>query len=400
MTTPHAPGPGPHLPWAVEHNRRALVPIAVMVIMAIIAVLLLGLTMLQAGAAASLGSAILAFVPVIPLAALFLWVDRWEPEPGRMLLAAFMWGSSMAVLIALISGTVLNITWAAILSDLGAYAFSLAVTAPITEEICKGLFMVWLFTFRRREIDGIVDGIVYAGLVGVGFAFTENIFYLSGALSTEGIEGGILTFVLRCVISPFAHPLFTIMLGIGLGLAVQSARSEVKYAAPVVGLLAAMLLHALWNGSTLLLGGYGFMLVYIFIMLPALVATIVLVIWQRRRLQRVVAQQLPAMVAANLITPDETPHLACLAGRRDWRATVRQRHGRAAADAVREYHAVVTELAILYDRIERGAIGAYRARYEPELVHGLRAARARVINQPTALRTAAASVSRGNPYFR
>ncbi|WP_223114482.1 PrsW family intramembrane metalloprotease [Lolliginicoccus suaedae] len=400
MTSPHAPAQLPHLLWAVEHNRRALVPIAVMVIMTIVAMLLLGLTVLQAGAAASLGSAILALVPVIPLAALFLWVDRWEPEPGRMLLAAFLWGTSMAVLIALVSGTVLNITWEAILSDLGAYAFSLAVTAPITEEICKGLFLVWLFTFRRREIDGIVDGIVYAGLVGLGFAFTENIFYLSGALSTEGIEGGVVTFVLRCVISPFAHPLFTIMLGIGLGLAVQSARREVKYTAPIIGLLGAMLLHSLWNGSTLLLGGYGFMLVYLFIMLPALLATIVLVIWQRRRLQRVVAQQLPAMVEANLITADETPHLACLTGRRDWRATVRQRHGREAADAVREYHAVVTELAILYDRIQRGAIGSYRARYEPELVHGLRAARHRVISQPIALRTAAGAVPRGNPYYR
>ena len=40
--------------------------------------------------------------------------------------------------------------------------------------------MLLLF-FRRHELDGILDGIVYAGMVGIGFAFTENILYLASA---------------------------------------------------------------------------------------------------------------------------------------------------------------------------------------------------------------------------
>src|SRR5665811_423001 len=61
------------------------------------------------------------------------------------------------------------------------FAPSSAIVAPITEEGAKGLFVLLLLWARRHELDGILDGIVYAGMVGVGFAFTENILYLTGA---------------------------------------------------------------------------------------------------------------------------------------------------------------------------------------------------------------------------
>ena len=64
-------------------------------------------------------------------------------------------------------------------------------------------------------------------MVGVGFAFTENILYLASAY--DGSDGSAragsqaLTglFVLRCLVSPFAHPLFTAFTGIGVGIAVE-----------------------------------------------------------------------------------------------------------------------------------------------------------------------------------
>ena len=30
----------------------------------------------------------------------YLWLDRWEPEPPRLLVLAFLWGASVAVVIA------------------------------------------------------------------------------------------------------------------------------------------------------------------------------------------------------------------------------------------------------------------------------------------------------------
>ena len=107
---------------------------------------------------------------------------------------------------------------------------ALAVVAPVTEEASKGLFLLLLLWWRRDELDGLLDGIVYAGMVGIGFAFTENILYLAAAYDgTDGAGPGGLTapralFVVRCVFSPFAHPLFTTFTGIGVGLAVSAAQ--------------------------------------------------------------------------------------------------------------------------------------------------------------------------------
>ena len=61
----------------------------------------------------------------------------------------------------------------------------------MTEEATKGLFLLLLLWWRRYELDGVLDGIVYAGMVGIGFAFTENILYLAAAYNgTDGTGPG------------------------------------------------------------------------------------------------------------------------------------------------------------------------------------------------------------------
>ena len=52
--------------------------------------------------------------------------------------------------------------------------------APVVEESVRGLAILLILWFQRRELDGVVDGLVYAGLAGAGFA-TENILYLGRA---------------------------------------------------------------------------------------------------------------------------------------------------------------------------------------------------------------------------
>jgi len=71
---------------------------------------------------------------------------------------------------------------------------------------------------RRREVDGVTDGIVYAGWVALGFAVVEDMTYFS----LTSIEGDLLpVFVVRAILTPFAHPLFTFWIGLALGRAVH-----------------------------------------------------------------------------------------------------------------------------------------------------------------------------------
>ena len=102
----------------------------------------------------------LAALPVGPLVACYLWLDRYEPEPRMLLALGLLWGGFVATAAALllqgIGGFVVGFT-----DDT-----SLAIVAPVTEEASKGLFLLLLLWWRRAELDGVLDGIVYAGMVG------------------------------------------------------------------------------------------------------------------------------------------------------------------------------------------------------------------------------------------
>lgn len=237
----------------VTHTRkRVLGPVFLLVGMSALVLIAVGLVALGAGPApAALGS-IFALLPVIPAVAIFLWVDRWEPEPGSMLLAAFLWGAGIATIASAVTSLLLDHTWFSSVGPAASQVLGTVLSAPVFEELFKGLFLLLLLAFRRREFDGLVDGIVYAGLVGVGFAFTENILYLTSAFASDGVSGGIQLFIIRCVLSPFAHPFFTSMIGISIGIAARSTKPVVTVLLPALGYVCAVFLHALWNASAAL----------------------------------------------------------------------------------------------------------------------------------------------------
>src|SRR3954452_12860235 len=213
-------------------------------------------------------AALLAAVPVVPLVLCYLWLDRYEPEPRRLLLLGLLWGAFAATFGALVVQGIGGL-FAGVTDEV-----SLALLAPVTEEASKGLFLLLLLWWHRAELDGVLDGIVYAGMVGIGFAFTENILYLGAAYNgTDGAgPGGVAgvtgTFLLRCLVSPFAHPLFTTFTGIGVGIAVSTRKPLLRWLAPVAGYLCAVLAHATWN-SSIIFGFEGLLVGYFLIMVPA-----------------------------------------------------------------------------------------------------------------------------------
>jgi RsiW-degrading membrane proteinase PrsW (M82 family) len=383
----------PQLPTPGRQRRAVLGPVVLLVVFGVCGLVVLGLVSGSIGIAGVVVGALGALLPVGPVVWAFLWVDRWEPEPPRTLLFAFLWGASVAALSALVINSSAALVADAVLGQGSGDVLGATVIAPIVEEAVKGVFVVGLLVFRRREFDGIVDGVVYAGLVAAGFAFTENILYLGRSFAEDGAvigqNGGLLAvLILRGVFSPFAHPLFTSMTGIGCGLAATSRIPVLRPVYVLLGYLVAVVLHAMWNGSATVGGGEAFFGVYLFVMLPLFIGMIVLVSWQRRREQRTVAAQLPGFAAAGWIAPSEVQLLSSLAGRSRWQRAVRRRSGKAAAKAVADYQAAVTELAFLRSRMSRGAVGPHARGWHDEALAALVTARARAMGQPEALTAA------------
>jgi protease PrsW len=336
------------LPSALARTFRAVLITALVLAMLASGFVVLVVAGLETGAPAFGLAIVLAVLPVPVYVALVLYVDRYEPEPLRMVALTFAWGATIAALVAIVLNTLGELVVSESLGTEAAEIYGYSISAPIVEEGAKGLVLFGIYWLYRREFDGVVDGIVYAGLVGLGFAMTENVLYYGRGAAEEGVVGAVGTFVVRGLMSPFAHPVFTAMIGIGLGLAVSSRSQTVRAVAPLAGLAAAMLLHSLWNtsaGSGLFLGAY------VLIMVPVFVLLLVVVVVALRREGRVIERQL-----SGTLPPGEVRALASLSERRRWRREARRRGGKPAGRRMADLQHTAAELAFQRQQIERGVI--------------------------------------------
>lgn len=218
-------------------------------------------------------SAIAAILPVPIYGSLILWLDRHEKEPALLLVAAFFWGAIIATLISLFLNTGTTVIINSILGAKWASALGASLVAPIVEETSKGIALLLLFVLARNEFNNVVDGIVYGGLVGLGFAMTENVLYFARAHAGAGLTGVGILFFIRVILSGLNHSLFTGATGAGLGYAREATGSVAKIAAPIAGYLCGILLHALWNGTGVLLDVSGLKfapLVQLFVIVPGM----------------------------------------------------------------------------------------------------------------------------------
>jgi RsiW-degrading membrane proteinase PrsW (M82 family) len=318
----------------------------------LVGMLTLAVTAGPAGFALCLG---LAVVPVPVVLAAFRWIDRAEREPARNLLVAFMWGATTAAGLSIWLETLLG--------------GQLWITAPIVEELAKGSILVLLVMFVRSQFDGVIDGIVYAGFVATGFAFTENIGYFAnaymlglapadGAVAVQGqgdTSDVLISFALRGILLPFSHPLFTIMFGIGVGLAAISAKRAVRIIAPFVGLAVAIGLHMLWD--YVLLGSHPspmVLLAYFGLFATLFFAMSWIVSRVRRHELRSTEQHLQSYARQGWFAETELPALSTFKGRREarrWAASVSGTQGR---HAIIEIQQAATKLGLLRRKLAAG----------------------------------------------
>jgi len=305
-----------------------------------------------------------AVLPVPLLVAAFLWLDRYEPEPVRYLAFCFAWGAAIATAVAL----AVNTGAAALFERIGLPDALVAVlVAPFIEELMKAAGPLLLFWRRRGEWSGITDGIVYCGLSALGFAMVENVLYLGEhgyAAGVEqygpatGLQNLFAIFIVRILFTGFAHPLFTSMTGIGLGIAARSSDRKVRWLAPIAGLLLAMILHGTFNllptlsvslGQPLIMlyGYLGFMVPFFFLVVGFAIA---LRSWEGRLTERI----LPFYVHTGWFSPPEVAALGSLGRRYSARQWAKRVAGETGQKAMRSFQFASTQLAQLRDGMNRG----------------------------------------------
>lgn len=311
---------------------------------------------------------------LLPLSAVLLTVhviDRWEPEPKRLLFFAFTWGAAVSIAVTLLVQPFFALTYQ--FSDgPDIQTYMATVQAPVVEEFAKSLGLLLLLLMARRHFDGPVDGVVFAFTIAGGFAFTENILYFGRAIAESASPATDLAqiFLLRGVMSPFAHAIFTGTTGLIMGFAARRWHTGASVAAFVVGLLPAMFLHNRWNSM-----GQGFLADYILIQVPIFVLFIGVVILLRVAENRLTRQRLLEYAAAGWFTPAEVDLLATPGGRRtalSWAAGYNRR------PQMKAFVKAATQLAFTRQRILSGRDVALHQAEERDQLHRILALRAAV----------------------
>ena len=352
---------------------KIVLAIAAMLIALVLGLLVLLVIGIETGPVAFMLGLLTATIPVPLYIVLVLWIDRYEAEPIWMLATAFFWGALIATFFAFLLNTTSQGIVGALANASAGEAFAAVISAPIVEEFGKAVILFIFFFWKKDEFDGVIDGIVYASMAALGFAMTENILYYGKAASEGG--GGALTLViiLRGFFAPFSHPLFTSLTGIGLGLARQSTNIVVKAITPVVGLMMAIFMHSIWNGSAVFGGGGIFILTYIIVMVPAFIIMLVVIALALRREGQVVREFLVIDLDRGFLTQDEYKQLGSIFGRMGSSFNALSKTGVKGWRARMRFNQLASELAFHRSRVSRGvhpATNDVRAR-EAAYLHAL-----------------------------
>lgn len=231
-------------------------------------------------------------------------IDLYEREQFRYVIPVFVWGLTVAVVISLVFNTAGAVALSAVVDSQVADILTAVFVAPVVEECAKGLALLIAFVVASLvslrqggiEFSGVMDGIVYGSAVGFGFSIVEDVLYYAQTYAEVGDQ----TFVVRRLFGGFGHAAFTSLTGIGIGLIPWVRSGALKVLLPIIGLTAAILMHAFFNLSATLFGplAYGFLFL-------VLVLYVVLIVFWLSVERRTIRAELRDEVAAGTISAAE-----------------------------------------------------------------------------------------------
>jgi RsiW-degrading membrane proteinase PrsW (M82 family) len=245
----------------------------------------------------------LGFLPIFFYAWLIYWVDRYEKEPGLLLGVVFTWGVVIAAGGAYLINTIMGMSIYLVTGSEAASNLSTgSLIAPVVEESLKGLAVLLVYWLFRQEFDSILDGIVYAGIVALGFAATENAFFIYNGYIEDGFRGLLMLAFVRIVLVGWQHPFYTAFIGIGLAAARLAKPGLLRLAYPVAGWMVAVITHSLHNTLANLLHTRGNLLLGTLFDWSGWLAMLVFILWMLAREQKNLQLHLLEEVASGVIS--------------------------------------------------------------------------------------------------
>jgi hypothetical protein len=163
------------------------------------------------------------------------------PEPARVLWTTFGLGCASVVPAVLLGVTVEPVLLST--DALSVAAFEAFVIAALCEETAK-LAVLLGYSFRHGAFDESMDGIVYGATASLGFAAVENVLYV--------LDGGFGLAVVRGLLSVPGHATYGAVMGYYVGRARFDPANRWRLVG--LGLLAAILLHGLYDFPLMLIG--------------------------------------------------------------------------------------------------------------------------------------------------
>lgn len=288
-----------------------------------LSLIVMALLVSNLGVGAAIVASVMAFTPALFYLVPLIWLDRYDPEPIWLLALAFAWGALVSLIVSYFINTQVGRATAMAYGPEAGMACMALFSAPVIEEASKGVGVLLLLIFFRKYFDDILDGIIFAGTIALGFATVENVLYY-GKYILHGNERLILLiFIVRGILSPFAHVTFTSMTGIGCGISRESHNMFVRVFMPVLGYACAVLLHFIWNFMATVLEArdlfegswyYG----YFFIQVPFFLLFIGFAAYVMRRQNKILKEMLAIDVARNLIPEDHLKKATSAVGSTFW----------------------------------------------------------------------------------
>lgn len=211
---------------------------------------------------------LLAVAPILAISTYIYLQDKHEKEPFGLLIKSFLLGAIVSILIVLglylITGRLIPVTDKFSIWQQFIQAF---VVVALAEEFSKYVIVKY-FAQPKKDFNEPYDGIVYAVMVSMGFACTENIMYVLGS--------GYETAILRAFTAVPAHATFGVLMGYFMG---KAKFSKNRFKLNMAGLFLATLFH----------GSYDFFLFINFvpgIWIGAFISLIIGIILSRKAIKR------------------------------------------------------------------------------------------------------------------